>query len=105
MINKLDMSIEYKLLLRYQPVVLTESDIGHKFICVFYNYKVTGTLIRIEQPCIQGQPVYINNGKDVRRLIVEGFTFFRVSDIAEKHITRLVPSLPTEISKYIVQYQ
>jgi prophage tail gpP-like protein len=97
-------TIQEKLLAKYEPVTLTERDIGKKFIFVYNDLRVTGTF-----------DGFVNNNRNYVRVTVNGhennlgvgrggFIVFRVSDIRENILNKTMPILPEDMIYEISHY-
>ena len=97
-------TIQEKLLAKYEPITLTERDVGKKFIFIYNNLRVTGTF-----------DGFINNNRNYVRVTVNcrenflglgrgGFIVFRVSDIRENILNTIMPILPEDMIYEISHY-
>jgi hypothetical protein len=103
-------SAETKLLSRYGNIYLTNADIGKEVICVYYDYIVNGTLIKINEPFEKGTFIKVrrSNDNDLRLILLThaeiGFKVFRKDKIIQNHVSMMFKQLPKELTLHISQY-
>ena len=97
-------TIQEKLLAKYEPITLTERDVGKKIIFIYNTLRFTGTFDGFINNNLNYVRVTVNGSENFLGLGRGGFIVFRVSDIRENILNTIMPILPEDMIYEISHY-